>query len=440
MQRIRSRLLAAVLAAMLLALCGCDAEVSQETFRSSVRPEASSAASRQPSGASSETQPVQPEETSAEPTPALSATTPPESSPVASAREPVRMRGVWIATVLNIDFPSEKDDSEAQKAEFERILDNTLAWGLDTVLVQVRPMGDALYPSQYNPWSSFLTGVQGKDPGWDPLAYMVEAAHAKGVSFHVWLNPYRVTHTAAGFTAEDLAEESLAKQHPEWLIEHENMLYYDPAREEVKQHISQTVQELVDGYDIDGVHFDDYFYPTDYPLPEGAERDGVIDRERRAHVNDMLRRVHEICKAAGHEVVFGVSPFGIWKNASSDPAGSDTEGNESYYAMAADSVAWIREGLIDYIAPQLYWRIGHELADYTTLLDWWGQQVEGTDVSLIIGQGVYQDEIRAEITEELELNAANPQVSGSIFFSYSDIAENEQAAQAIQQFYTAQGA
>lgn len=412
---------------ILLAASGCSPEALQEeqTHSSPPKPAASSPEAPGPSADAEAT--VRASGSSG------AQTQEPPAGESSQGRDAVYMRAVWVATVLNIDFPSSKGDPEAQKAEFEQILDNTLAWNLDTVIVQVRPMGDALYASSLNPWSSFLTGTQGQDPGWDPLAFMVDAAHERGISLHVWLNPYRVTHTAAGFTAADLAEESLAKQHPEWLIEHENMLFYDPAREEVKAHITDTVREIVDGYDVDGVHFDDYFYPADYPLPDGAERDGILDRERRANVTDMLRRVHEVCRQAG--VVFGVSPFGIWKNASSDPAGSDTGGNESYYSMAADSVTWIREGIVDYIAPQLYWPVGHELADYRTLLAWWSGQVEGTGVSLVIGQGTYDESVRDDIVQELVLNENDPMVTGSIFFSYSDLADNPQTAELIRTFF-----
>lgn len=376
-----------------------------------------------------------PAETASGPVPTAAGTVSSSSPAPSAASSGVHMNACWVATVLNIDFPTELDDPEAQKSEFRTILDNVADWGLDTVIVQVRPMADALYKSEINPWSSFLTGTQGKDPGWDPLAFMIEEAHSRGISFHAWLNPYRVTHPSVQAALEDLAEDSFARRHPEWLITHQNVLYLDPAREEIKQHIVDTVREIVDNYDVDGIHFDDYFYPAEYPLPDGAERDGIIDQERRAHVNEMIRRVNEVCKNAPRPVIFGVSPFGIWKNASTDPAGSDTNGNESYYAMAADSVRWIREEIIDYIAPQLYWPIGHALADYSTLAHWWAQQVEGTNVSLLIGQGIYTDEVASEISEELALNAAIPQITGSIFFSYQDLLNNTAVADAVRAFF-----
>lgn len=346
--------------------------------------------------------------------------------------QPVRMRGVWVATVLNIDFPKAMDDATAQKEECLKILDNAKSWGMDTVIFQARPMGDALYASSINPWSHFLTGTQGKDPGWDPLRFMIDEAHKRGLSLHVWLNPYRAVHFSVDMEPEDLAPGSFAAQHPEWLIEFENGWYYDPAVPEVRQHIADTVKEIVDNYEVDGIHFDDYFYPSGYPLPPGAERDGILDRERRENVNEMIRMVHDVIKAKNPRILFGISPFGIWKNDSSDPEGSSTKGSESYYAQAADSLAWVREGIIDYLAPQLYWTIGYEAADYEKLVAWWSDKMRGTGVSLLIGQGIYRDEVAGEIERQLAINAAHPEVTGSIYFSYQDLEKNPACVEAIR--------
>lgn len=416
-----------VLCALIIFVCGCGGGI--EAAPTPAMTEAL------PTTAHEYRQPVPPNASESGETAGLAEITQTPATARAPSDNAVFMRGVWIASVLNIDFPSTIDDEEAQKAEFREILDNTESWGLDTVFVQVRPMGDAMYPSELNPWSSFLTGAQGRDPGWDPLKYMISEAHDRGISFHAWLNPYRVLHPGSGLTVADFADGNIAKEHPEWLITHESYVYLDPAREEVKQHVTETVKEIVNNYDVDGIHFDDYFYPADYPLPDGAERDGFLDMERRTNINDMLRRVKNVCMDADHPVVFGVSPFGVWKNSSSDPAGSDTTANESYYSMAADSVRWIKEGLVDYIAPQLYWPIGHDRADYDTLAHWWAEQVEGTDVSLVIGQGIYQDEVADEIKTELEMNAEIPQITGSIFFSYSDLADRQDVADAVRTFY-----
>lgn len=350
--------------------------------------------------------------------------------------QPVRMKAVWVATVLNIDFPQAVGDAEAQKKELLEILDNTRRWELDTVFFQVRPSGDALYRSEINPWSHYLTGERGKDPGWDPLAFMTEEAHRRGLSLHVWLNPYRVGHSSEKIGISDLPQDSFAAQHPQWVISYEGGLYLDPAVPEVRQHIADTVREIVENYNVDGVHFDDYFYPSGYPLPPGAEQDGIIARERRENVTAMIRLVHDTIRSCSDRVVFGVSPFGIWKNSSTDPEGSDTQGGESYYDQAADSLAWVRQKIIDYIAPQLYWPIGYEAADYRKLTDWWSSKLQGSGVSLIIGQGVYQDEIAGEITAELAINQSHSEITGSIFFSYQNLRDNPACAEAVRKFYS----
>lgn len=349
--------------------------------------------------------------------------------------QPVRMKAAWVATVFNIDFPSAIGDAQAQQEELIRIFDNVRSWGLDTVIFQIRPMGDALYNSSINPWSHFLTGSQGQDPGWDPLAFAIEQAHQRGLALHGWLNPYRVIHSSTGFSVSDLAEDSFAQAHPEWIIEAGGSSFYDPAVPQVREHIAETVSEIIRNYDIDGIHFDDYFYPAEYPLPDGADPDGILGRERRENVNAMIRLVYDTIKSYNPRIIFGISPPGIWKNAASDPLGSDTRGSESYYVQAADTLTWVREKIVDYVAPQLYWPIGHELADYRTLTAWWSEKLAGSGVSLIIGQGIYEDEVAAEITRELEVNAQHPEITGSIYFSYKDLAGSPACTQAIADWY-----
>ncbi len=346
------------------------------------------------------------------------------------------MRAVWVASVLNIDFPKTQDNAEAQKAEIRVILDHAVLWGFNTVIMQVCPTADALYRSKINPWSAVLTGTQGKDPGYDPLAYMVEEAHVRGLALHAWVNPYRVTHSTLQMKLSDLAENHPARLHPDWVIEYEGGIYYNPEIGEVKQLIADTAVEIVRNYDVDGIHFDDYFYPSGYPLPEGEERDGAADEQRRQNVNDMIRTVRDAVKQANPEVEFGISPFGIWKNSSSDPAGSDTAGNEAYYSMSCDAAAWVEDGLVDYIVPQVYWEIGHEAADYETLVAWWAALVRGSNVALYIGQGIYKDEVAVEIHKQLAVNEKYSRVNGNVYFSYSDLLENRQGcADQIAAYY-----
>lgn len=336
------------------------------------------------------------------------------------------MRAVWISTVYNLDYPSTKNNIEAQKSEFNEKLDQLKAMGLNTVIVQVRPKADALYLSSINPWSDVLTGVQGKDPGYDPLAFMVEAAHAKGMAIHAWLNPYRVTTTGTDLTA--LSSNHPARLNPSWVFSYNNALYYNPEVEGVKQHIVDTVTEIAKNYNVDGIHFDDYFYPSSYPLPTGEDKDGAVANNRRNNVNDMVSRVSTAIKNVNRtynkNIVFGISPAGIWKNNTTDATGSATNGNQSYYSVYADTRTWIKNGWIDYVVPQIYWETGHKLADYETLVKWWSNEVAGTNVKLYIGQGVYRDAVATQIDTQLAINKKYSAVKGSFYFSLRDLLNN----------------
>ena len=333
-----------------------------------------------------------------------------------------KMNAAWIATVYNIDWPIQKNNEKLQKQQMIDILNNLQDVGIDTVMFQVRPKGDSLYKSNISPWSDVLTGIQGKNPGYDPLAFVIEEAHKRGMKVHAWLNPYRVT--TLGTDLNVLANNNPAKQHPEWTLTHNNRIYFNPEIPQVKQLIKNTVAEIVTNYNIDGIHFDDYFYPTNYPLPEGEGRDGIVANNRRNNINAMILEVKNTIKGIKPQVKFGVSPSGIWKNKSSDINGSDTRGKESYYSDYADTLTWIKNNYVDYIVPQLYWQIGLNVADYSKLVRWWSDQVKGTKVDLYIGQGIYKDVVASEIDTQLKLNTNYPEIKGSIFYSTSDIIKN----------------
>ena len=341
-----------------------------------------------------------------------------------SFAEHYEMRGSWITTVYNKDWPSKSSykNVEKQKQEFINILDQLKSSGLNTVVVQVRTEGDALYKSDINPWSKVLTGVQGEDPMYDPLKFMVEEAHKRGMKIHAWLNPYRVT--TSGTNLDSLSKDHPARKNPDWVIYHNNAIYYDPSNSKVKNHIVDTVKEIVKNYDVDAIHFDDYFYPEKYPLPENETKDGTVANQRRNHVNEMVKMVNDAIKSIDSSVEFGISPSGIWKNKSSDPTGSDTRGNESYYSVFADTRTWIKNGWIDYVVPQIYWNIGNKAADYDTLAKWWNNEVSGTNVDLYIGQGIYKEEVRLEIKKQIELNRKLDNIKGSIYYTTSDIIQN----------------
>ncbi len=343
------------------------------------------------------------------------------------------MRAVWISTVYMADYPTTQNNMTAQKTEFMEKLDQIEELGLNTVVVQVRPKGDAFYESELNPWSQILTGTQGLSPGYDPMAFMIEEAHQRGMEFHAWMNPYRIT--TAGTDLNALSADHPARLHPEWVITHNNAMYYDPANEEVKQFICDSVEEIVENYDVDAIHFDDYFYPSNYPLPEGETKDGIVANERREHVNDLIRRVYQTIHRLSYTTKFGISPMGVWKNSSSDPAGSATGGTEGYYSVYGDAKTWVENGWVDYIVPQIYWERGNAYGDYETLVNWWSNVVEGTAVKLYIGHGIYKDVVAAEIAEQLEVNK-NYDTDGSFFFSLRDLLNNRQGcADAVKAYY-----
>ena len=338
------------------------------------------------------------------------------------------LRGVWVATTLNLDYPSKPGLSAEQlQEEAETLLDRAKDLGLNAVFLQVRPCGDALYPSEYYPWSAVLSGTQGIPPNaeFDVLSYWINAAHQRGMELHAWINPFRVTQGKKDI----LSQQNPAYIHPEWTVKHtDGKLYLNPGIEEVRKYIIDGVVEIVSNYDVDGIHFYDYFYPDEeFPdeetfLASGASN--LLDW-RRENINLLISETHAAVQNTNPEIVFGVSPFGIWQNQRSSLLGSATNGLESYTAHAVDSRKWVKEEWVDYIAPQIYWHIGHDAADYETLVRWWVDVVRGTSVKLYIGHAGYRaltaEEGSAwyggeELARQLELNREYPDVSGSIHF------------------------
>ncbi|QYE96545.1 glycoside hydrolase family 10 protein [Paraclostridium sordellii] len=359
-------------------------------------------------------------------------------------------RGVWVATVYDIDWPKTKDNPEAQKQEFIELLDKVQSLNLNAVFVQVRPTSDAFYDSKINPWSAFLTGVQGKYPGYDPMKFMIEETHKRNMQFHAWLNPYRIT--TKGTDLSVLADNNPAKLHPEWVLSHNDALFYNPQNQEVINYVATTVFEIVSNYDVDGIHFDEYFYPYGYPPPEGECGCGCLctcncicgceyvcedtAENRRAAINNLIKTVYRVIKATKPNVEFGVSPFGVWKNKSSDVTGSNTNALEGYYDLYTDSLSWIQEGIIDYIAPQVYWETTNVDNPYETLVKWWASIVDGRKVKLYIGQNINKKETAREVDREIEINRQYKEVKGNILFSYRDIAENnEGVVEKLQRVY-----
>ena len=361
--------------------------------------------------------------------------------PAFGADEP--LRGVWVSTVYNLDYPSKAGlTPRALAEEAEAIIENAKKWGLNAVFLQVRPSGDALYSSETQPWSALLSGKQGQAPaeGFDPLAYFVERCHQNGLELHAWLNPYRITRTAAATQEEALAQ--LCDSHParllaDCLVFHsDGCLYLDPGRPEVRQHLLDITGEILQNYDVDGIHLDDYFYPGPDFADEktfaafGGDFTWAADFRRDA-VNQLVSALHE--QAARYGRVFGVSPAGIWATADRQPMGAATTGSQSYYDHYADSRKWVREGMVDYIAPQIYWEMGAAAGDFSVLLDWWSDTVEGTDVDLYIGLAAYKSkEAQAgsvwygpdELLRQLNAIEQCENAKGVIFFRYRSLLDS----------------
>ncbi len=389
-----------------------------------------------------------------------------DTNPALPKRE---FRGSWIATTANVDWPSKPGlDEETQKQEYLRFLDDAKTHNLNAVITQIRPTGDAFWPSPHEPWSRWLTGEQGKNPGYDPLKFAIKETHKAGFEFHAWLNPYRITmSTSAGDVGSDLSklvDGHPARKNPGWVVEYPknhdaSQLYYDPGIPEVRDFVIDAMMHAVDNYDIDAVHFDDYFYP--YPVDDQefddddtfAEYGGDFDDKadwRRHNIDLLIQELGSRIKASKPWVRFGVSPFGVWRNKADDEKGSETEaGVATYDDLYADTRKWVRKGWLDYIAPQIYWAMSLEIASYTVLIEWWNEVCADVDCALYIGEALYKvgvDESSPEWKEdpkELSNHVAMARelanVDGNIYFSATSIREDALSAMTIisDKHYTA---
>ena len=361
------------------------------------------------------------------------------------------MRGVWVSTVYNIDYPSAQGlSADTLKSEADTILDNVAAMGLNTVFLQVRPSADALYPSEIFPWSRYVSGTTGQAPDgdFDVLAYWVEGAHNRGLQLHAWINPYRITKDGQS-EWDALPDTSPAKQHPEWVVEYEDNYYFNPGLPAVQQLVVDGASEIVEKYDVDGIHLDDYFYPgTDFNDQATFARYGTdfddIGDWRRDNVNTLIATLDKTLHEIDPTLSFGVSPSGIWDNKTDNPKGSDTNGRSSYREIYCDSVQWIQKGTVDYICPQLYWEIGYEIADFEVLVDWWQDVISTSDVALYIGIGAYRAAEAqpgdvwygtAELERQLALLDSSIDIQGEVYFSYSSLENIDGCADMLSQHY-----
>ena len=347
-------------------------------------------------------------------------------------------RAVWIAHISNIDWPSAKTlTAQQQRDEYVAQLDQHKLSNINAVVVQVRPSCDAIYPSALEPWAEWLTGKQGKSPGYDPLQFMIDETHKRGMEFHAWFNPYRAVIST---TSSSVDTSHVSVKHPEWCITYGTLKFLDPGLPEVRNYVTSVIMDVVRRYDIDAVHFDDYFYP--YPQTGLTIADnntftqhsrGFTDKNnwRRDNVDLMVKMVGDSIKKAKNYVKFGISPFGIWRNNNSDARGSATRGLESYSDIFADSRKWVQQNWLDYIAPQLYWSIGFAAAPYEALVPWWS--VVSPNRHLYIGQGIYRINVTgsdanwlkaSEVPTQIRLNRNTPSVLGSIHFSSKQVLKN----------------
>ncbi|WP_455358032.1 glycoside hydrolase family 10 protein [Streptomyces sp. SYSU K21746] len=359
---------------------------------------------------------------------------------------PPPFRAMWLACIQNRDWPSRAGLGAAQqRAELLAHLDTAVARKLNAVILQVRPSADALWPSRYEPWAECLTGKQGVHPGWDPLGTAVTEAHRRGLELHAWFNPYRVANHS---DLSRLTAGHPARVNDGWTVPYGGKLFYNPGLPEVRRFVQDAMLDAVRRYEIDAVHWDDYFYPYpvagqtfDDDLAYALHGGGFPSRAAwRRHNTDLLvSETSARIKDVRPGLRFGISPFGVWRNAASDPRGSDTTSLQAYDALYADTRTWVKEGWIDYIVPQLYWHVGNRAADYAKLLPWWSRTVRGTGVDLYIGEALYKAgdpkqpsawQDPAELSRHLTLGTRYPEVAGHVFFSAKEVAADRIGAMA----------
>jgi uncharacterized lipoprotein YddW (UPF0748 family) len=343
-------------------------------------------------------------------------------------------RAVWVATVANIDWPSKPGlTTEQQQQEVIDMLNMHEKLGMNVIILQVRPTADAFYPSAIEPWTRYLTGTPGQvpEPFYDPLQFWIKECHKRGMELHAWLNPYRVALNHQ----QPLAGNHIAFQHPEWILKYGNSLYFDPGLPQTREFAAQVVKDIVSRYDVDAIHFDDYFYP--YPLqedfPDTASfafyNRGFFPEDkadwRRENVDIIIKMLNDTIKSVKPWVKFGISPFGVWRNIADDPRGSDSRaGATNYDHLYANIIKWQENGWIDYTLPQLYWQVGHPLADFEKLAHWW--KLHTYDHGMYIGHGVYKSDPASEVTEwtqpgelpkQIRMLREIPGIDGSAFYS-----------------------
>lgn len=353
-----------------------------------------------------------------------------------SAQNPKReFRGAWMHTVHQGQYARQTTDQN--KTYLRNQLDSLKAAGVNAIVWQVRPSADAFYQSNFEPWSRFLSGKAGvaPSPTWDPLQFMIDECHNRGMELHAWLNPYRVTTSPK----EVLPKNHIYYKHPERFVMYDRKVYFDPGIPENRKFIEDVVDDIITRYDVDGIHMDDYFYP--YPVAgkefpdeksfakygQGMKRDDW----RRQNVDQLIEGLHKLIAQKKPWIRFGVSPFGIWRNRSSDPRGSETNGLQNYDALYADVLLWTKNGWVDYMLPQLYWELEHKRASYLVLVDWWNKNANGRH--MYIGQDVNKSmqlpdlkpsNEKTQLRHKVELTRKGENIQGNCWWPGYSITRN----------------
>lgn len=365
--------------------------------------------------------------------------------PAEQLKESEELCGIWIATAMNINFPSKPGLSAKElAAEIDDIITSAKELSANAIFFQVRPSGDAFYPSEIFPTSIYLTGEEGAElpEGFDVLRYLITCAHENGIAVHAWVNPLRATIYTDDI--DNLSESHPAKLHPEYAVRYEDSrLYFDPGIPEVRQLIADGVSELASNYKLDGIVFDDYFYP--YPTTDKNGKNAEFDDSetylsygegyssledfRRDNVNKMVKECYDAIKSADPDCKFGIAPFGIWKNDSGINGGSKTNGLSSYYDIFCDPLAWVEGGYIDYLAPQIYWEQDNSRAPFNELCDWWNNALGDTEVEYYISYAAYRyendwDDPSGEITAQISYAREKDEYRGGILYGYDQIKRN----------------
>ncbi len=367
-------------------------------------------------------------------------------------------RAVWVATVDNIDWPSRGNyNTELQKAEFIRQLDMHQRNGMNAVIVQVRPACDAFFPSDIEPWSEWLTGQQGKAPipFYDPLEFMIRETHKRGMEFHAWCNPYRAVFQIGHYTTvvtrhgkhkhykevwhsgSTISTTHVSLQHPDWILTYGDTKYLDPGNKDVQLYVNSVIRDMLSRYDIDAIHFDDYFYPyriggVEFPDDASYMKNGQgMDREtwRRSNVDSVILMLHRTIREVKKSCKFGVSPFGVWRNSSKDSLGSNTQaGQTNYDDLYADIRLWMKNGWVDYVVPQLYWEFEQKHAPFGVLLDWWSKN--HFDRPCYIGLGIFKAGTnmywrdRTQLPRQVNAIRSLPEIGGEVYFSSTSFYRN----------------